>query len=385
VAEKKSCPLQPQLCPFHLFLPFKTTIVDIPLTKKLTDNQNNKKQIIMKTILKITNNIAAKIVLIAVLFVNANLIQAQTSTQKAIEVSSSLGTLKQINAGLLNVGYTEAGPANGTPVILLHGWPYDIHSYNEVVPLLVAKGYHVFTPYLRGFGTTTFLSKDTFRNGQQAALANDIIAFMDALKIDKAVIGGFDWGARTAVVVSALWPERVKGLVSVSGYLVVNLEANLKPLPPTAELGWWYQYYFATERGKQGYTQNTYDFNKLIWKIASPLWNFDKATYDQTAQSFDNPDHVAIVIHNYRWRQSLESGESKYDALEKRLSAKPEIKVPTITIGSDFDGAFADGKAYANKFTGKYEHRILKGIGHNVPQEDPKAFAQAIIDVANLK
>ncbi|MFC0779910.1 alpha/beta fold hydrolase [Flavobacterium sp. HJSW_4] len=336
----------------------------------------------MKTILKITNNIATKIVLIAILFMNANLTQAQTSTQKAIEVSSSLGTLKQINAGLLNVGYTEAGPANGTPVILLHGWPYDIHSYNEVVPLLVAKGYHVFTPYLRGFGTTTFLSKDTFRNGQQAALASDIIAFMDALKIDKAVIGGFDWGARTAVVVSALWPERVKGLVSVSGYLVVNLEANLKPLPPTAELGWWYQYYFATERGKQGYTQNTYDFNKLIWKIASPLWNFDKATYDQTAQSFDNPDHVAIVIHNYRWRQSLEAGESKYDALEKRLSAKPEIKVPTITIGSDFDGAFADGKAYANKFTGKYEHRILKGIGHNVPQEDPKAFAQAIIDVS---
>lgn len=332
----------------------------------------------MKTILKITS----KIVLIAILFMNATSTQAQTSTQKAIEVSSSLGTLKQINAGLLNVGYTEAGPANGTPVILLHGWPYDIHSYNEVVPFLVAKGYHVFTPYLRGFGTTTFLSKDTFRNGQQAALASDIIAFMDALKIDKAVISGFDWGARTAVVVSALWPERVKGLVSVSGYLVVNLEANLKPLPPTAELGWWYQYYFATERGKQGYTQNTYDFNKLIWKIASPLWNFDKATYDQTAQSFDNPDHVAIVIHNYRWRQSLEAGESKYDALEKRLAAKPEIKVPTITIGSDFDGAFADGKAYANKFTGKYEHRILKGIGHNVPQEDPKAFAQAIIDVS---
>lgn len=339
----------------------------------------------MKTIVKITNNILAKTFLIAILFMNVNVAQAQTSTQKTIEVSSSLGTLKQINAGLLNVGYTEAGPSNGTPVILLHGWPYDIHSYKEVVPILTAKGYHVYTPYLRGFGTTTFLSKDTFRNGQQAALASDLIAFMDALKIDKAVIGGFDWGARTAVVVAALWPERVKGLVSVSGYLVVNLEANLKPLPPTAELGWWYQYYFATERGKQGYTQNTYDFNKLIWKIASPLWNFDKATYDQTAQSFDNPDHVAIVIHNYRWRQSLEEGESKYDNLEKRLSARPEIKVPTITIGSDFDGAFADGKAYANKFTGKYEHRILKGIGHDVPQEDPKAFAQSIIDVAQMR
>ena len=340
----------------------------------------------MKTISKITNSIAAltsKVFLIAVLFFAMTSIHAQSENQKSnpITVSSSLGTLKQINAGLLNVGYTEAGPSTGTPVILLHGWPYDIHSYNEVVPILIAKGYRVITPYLRGSGTTTFLSKDTFRNGQQAALASDIIALMDALKIDKAVIGGFDWGARTAVVMAALWPERLLGLVSVSGYLVVNLEANLKPLPPKAELGWWYQYYFATERGKLGYAQNTYEFNKQIWQIASPLWKFDKATYDQTAQSFDNPDHVAIVIHNYRWRQSLEPGESKYDSLEKRLAARPAIKVPTITIGSDFDGAFADGKAYRDKFTGKYEHRILKGIGHNVPQEDPKAFAQAIIDV----
>jgi len=347
------------------------------LTKKLTDNQLIKILKIMKTIFKIKNSITSSVLLIAFLLVNAATI-AQTEKQEG-----SLGILKQINAGLLNVGYTEAGPSNGTPVILLHGWPYDIHSYNEVVPILVSKGYHVFTPYLRGSGTTTFLSKDTFRNGQQAALAVDIIAFMDALKIDKAVVGGFDWGARTAVVMAALWPERVKGLVSVSGYLVVNLEANLKPLPPKAELGWWYQYYFATERGKLGYSQNTYEFNKQIWQIASPLWNFDKAAYDQTAQSFNNPDHVAIVIHNYRWGQSLEAGESKYDALEKRLAARPEIKVPTITIGSDFDGAFADGKAYANKFTGKYAHRILKGIGHNVPQEDPKSFAQAIIDVAN--
>jgi pimeloyl-ACP methyl ester carboxylesterase len=340
----------------------------------------------MKTISKITNSITAltsKVFLIAVLFFAMTSINAQSENQKInpIAVSSSLGTLKQINAGLLNVGYTEAGPSNGKPVILLHGWPYDIHSYNEVVPILVSKGYRVITPYLRGSGTTTFLSKDTFRNGQQAALASDIIALMDALKIDKAVIGGFDWGARTAVVMAALWPERLQGLVSVSGYLVVNLEANLKPLPPKAELGWWYQYYFATERGKLGYTQNTYEFNKQIWQIASPLWKFDKATYDQTAQSFDNPDHVAIVIHNYRWRQSLEAGESKYDSLEKRLAARPAIKVPTITIGSDFDGAFADGKAYRDKFTGKYDHRILKGIGHNVPQEDPKAFAQAIIDV----
>jgi pimeloyl-ACP methyl ester carboxylesterase len=329
-----------------------------------------------------SDKVVSKMFLIAALFFTMTFVNAQSEKQTT---ASSLGTLKQINAGLLNVGYTEAGPSTGTPVILLHGWPYDIHSYNEVVPILTAKGYRVLTPYLRGSGTTTFLSKNTFRNGQQAALATDIIAFMDALKIDKAIIGGFDWGARTAVVMAALWPERLNGLVSVSGYLVVNLEANLKPLAPQAELGWWYQYYFATERGKIGYSQNTYEFNKLIWKIASPLWNFDKATYDQTAQSFNNPDHVAIVIHNYRWRQSLEAGESKYDSLENKLSARLAIKVPTITIGSDFDGANIDGKAYANKFTGKYEHRILKGIGHNVPQEDPKAFAQAIIDVDNLK
>jgi len=338
----------------------------------------------MKTIRTIKSIIIkttfSKLVLIAVLFF-ATVSNAQSEKQKAIQPNRSLGTLKQINAGLLNVGYTEAGPAAGTPVILLHGWPYDIHSYSEIVPILAAKGYRVITPYLRGSGTTTFLSKNTFRNGQQAALASDIIAFMDALKIDKAIIGGFDWGARTAVVMAALWPERLKGLVSVSGYLVVNLEANQKPLPPKAELGWWYQYYFATERGKLGYSQNTYEFNKQIWQLASPLWNFDKATYDQTAQSFDNPDHAAIVIHNYRWRQSLEAGESKYDSLEKRLAARPTIKVATITIGSDFDGAYADGKAYADKFTGKYAHRVLKGIGHNVPQEDPKAFASAIIDV----
>ena len=265
----------------------------------------------MKTIFKIKNSITSSVLLIAFLLVNAATI-AQTEKQEG-----SLGTLKQINAGLLNVGYTEAGPSNGTPVILLHGWPYDIHSYNEVVPILVSKGYHVFTPYLRGSGTTTFLSKDTFRNGQQAALAVDIIAFMDALKIDKAVVGGFDWGARTAVVMAALWPERVKGLVSVSGYLVVNLEANLKPLPPKAELGWWYQYYFATERGKLGYSQNTYEFNKQIWQIASPLWNFDKAAYDQTAQSFNNPDHVAFDIHNYRRRLGPAKGEERYDRLEK--------------------------------------------------------------------
>lgn len=299
----------------------------------------------------------------------------------AQQTKGSLGTLKQIDAGVLNIGYTEAGSSDGTPVILLHGWPYDIHSYEEVVPMLTAKGYRVITPYLRGFGTTRFLSDKTMRNGQQSAVASDIIALMDALKIGKAIVGGFDWGARTADVMAALWPERVKGLVSVSGYLITNLEANKKPLPPAAELGWWYQYYFSTERGEKGYKDNTYDFNKLIWKIASPLWNFDKATYDQTAQSFNNPDHVAIVIHNYRWRLSLAKGETKYDALEKKLFTRPVITVPSITISSDFDGAAIDGKAYADRFTGKYSHKILKGIGHNVPQEDPKSFADAIVEV----
>ncbi|HMA01688.1 MAG TPA: alpha/beta hydrolase, partial [Gemmatimonadaceae bacterium] len=299
------------------------------------------------------------------------------------EANTPFAPLKQIDAGLLKVGYAEAGPANGRAVILLHGWPYDIHSYIDVAPLLAAKGYRVIVPYLRGFGSTRFLSADTMRNGQQAAVAHDVIALMDALKIQRAVIGGFDWGARTAAIVAALWPERCKALVPVSGYIVTNLEANQKPLPPKAELGWWYQYYFATDRGMRGYAENRHDFNKLIWTLASPRWAFDDATYDRTASSFDNPDHVAIVIHNYRWRLSLAKGETRYDPLEARLSQGPVITVPTITIGSDFDGAAADGKLYARKFTGRYAHRVFPGIGHNVPQEAPKEFARAIIDADN--
>lgn len=298
--------------------------------------------------------------------------------------AQSLGPIKQINAGNLNIGYYEAGPANGQVVLLIHGWPYDIHSFETVVPILTEKGYRVIVPYLRGSGTTRFLSDKTPRNGQQSVFAADMIALMNALKIDKAVVGGFDWGARTTVIMAALWPERVKALVSVSGYLVVNRAANQKPLAPAAELGWWYQYYFATDRGIAGYTQNTNEFNKLIWKIASPKWNFDDATFARTAQSFNNSDHVAIVIHNYRWRLSLAEGESRYDDLEKRLEQRPVIIVPAITIGSDFDAAAADGKGYANMFTGKYSHRILNGIGHNVPQEDPAAFAKAIIDADNF-
>jgi len=294
---------------------------------------------------------------------------------------TSLGPIKQIDAGVLNIGYAEAGPAGGTPVVLLHGWPYDIHSFVDVAPILAARGYHVIVPYLRGYGTTRFLSKDTFRNAQQSAVALDIIKLMDALKIDKAILAGFDWGSRTADIVAVLWPDRVKGIVAVSGYLVTNIEANQKPLPPPAELGWWYQYYFSTERGRVGYEQYTHDFDKLIWKQASPKWNFDDATYDRTAASFDNPDHVEIAVHNYRWRLGLAKGELQYEEWEEKLFKRPPVTVPAITIASDFDGPNADGKAYASKYTGKYSHRVLKGIGHNVPQEAPEAFAKAVVDV----
>ena len=300
--------------------------------------------------------------------------------------NSSFGPLKQIEAGVLKVGYADVGPANGLPVILLHGWPYDIHSYLDVAPLLTAAGYHVIVPYLRGYGTTRFLSSDTPRNGQQSALAVDIIALMDALAIQQAVIGGFDWGARTANIIAALWPERCKAMVSVSGYLIGSQEAGKMPLPPKAELQWWYQYYFATERGQAGYDKYRHDFSKLIWQIASPKWDFDDATFDRTAVSFDNPDHVAIVIHNYRWRLGLAAGEAKYDDLERRLAEAPVITVPTITLEGDANGApHPEPSAYAGKFSGKYLHRLITGgIGHNLPQEAPQAFAQAIIDVAKF-
>jgi pimeloyl-ACP methyl ester carboxylesterase len=299
---------------------------------------------------------------------------------------AAFGPLKQIDAGVLNVGYAEMGPADGPAVILLHGWPYDIHAFVDVAPLLAAKGSRVIVPYLRGYGATRFLSGDTVRNGQQAALAVDIIAFMDALKIDKAVIGAFDWGARTANIIAALWPERCKALVSVSGYLIGSRELNQAPLPPKAELSWWYQYYFATERGRAGYEMYRHDFAKLIWQLASPQWSFDDATYDRSAAAFDNSDHVAITIHNYRWRLGLAEGEARYDDVEKRLATFPAIAVPTITMEGDANGApHPDPAAYAKKFTGKYAHRLITGgIGHNLPQEAPQAFAQAVIDAAAM-
>jgi len=297
---------------------------------------------------------------------------------------TSFAALKQIEAGVLDVGYAETGPADGPVVILLHGWPYDIYAFVDVVPVLASAGFRVIAPWLRGYGTTRFLSGDTPRNGQQGALATDVIALMDALKIDKAVLAGFDWGARTADIVAAIWPQRVKALVSVSGYLIGSQEANKNPLPPSAELQWWYQYYFATERGRLGYEKYRREFSKLIWQLASPKWNFDDATFERSAASFDNPDHVAIVIHNYRWRLGLAPGEAKYDELEKRLAEFPAIAVPTITLEGDANGApHPDPKVYARKFSGKYAHRLITGgIGHNPPQEAPQAFADAVIEVA---
>jgi len=312
-------------------------------------------------------------------------VRAISAASPAIaQTSSGLASLRNVNAGELNVAYADVGPRDGKAVVLLHGWPYDIHAFEDVAPLLAARGCRVVVPYLRGYGPTRFLSSSAVRNGEQAAFAFDIIALMDALKIERAIVGGFDWGSRTANIMAALWPQRCSAMVSVSGYLITNLAANAKPLPPKAELGWWYQYYFATERGRTGYAEYRHDFNKLIWQIASPKWKFSDATYDRTAQAFDNPDHVDIVVHNYRWRLGLAKGEPKFASAEEKLQQSLVIAVPTVTIGSDFDGANIGGAAYRKLFSGPYAHRELTGIGHNVPQEDPQAFAQAILDAAKL-
>jgi pimeloyl-ACP methyl ester carboxylesterase len=315
--------------------------------------------------------------------------QTKTAPSPAVKpgTNTSFASLKQINAGVLNVSYAEAGPADGPAVILLHGWPYDIHSFVDVAPLLASAGYRVIVPYTRGYGTTRFRSRKTFRNAEQAAVALDVIALMNALKIREATIGAFDWGARSANIIAALWPERCRGLVSVGGYFLTSPKAQKIPLPPAAELQWWYQYYFATKRGELGYTKYRHDFAKLIWQSASPKWNFDDATFDRTAESFNNPDHVAIAIHDYRWRLGLAKGEAKYAKIERRIAATPVITVPTICLEGDANGAphFPDDTPYRKKFTGKYEFRLIKGgIGHNLPQEAPQAFAQAIIDVGKL-
>src|SRR5215218_4050960 len=308
---------------------------------------------------------------------------SESMTQNHLDKKATSGPLKQIDAGLLRVGYAEDGPATGTPVILLHGWPYDIYSFVDVAPLLAAKGYRVVVPYLRGYGTTRLLSGDAFCNGQPSAIASDSVAVMDALNIKTATIGGLDWGARTENIMAALWPERVKAMVSVSGYLIGNQAAGKVPLPPSAELQWWYQYYFATERGQAGYEKYRREFAKLIWQLASPKWNFSDALFDRSASAFDNSDHVDIVIHNYRWRLGLAKGEPKYDELEKRLASAPVITVPTITMEGDANGApHPDPTVYAKKFSGKYSHRLISGgIGHNLPHEAPQDFAKAIADV----
>jgi pimeloyl-ACP methyl ester carboxylesterase len=299
---------------------------------------------------------------------------------------TSFGPLKQVDAGLLSVGYAEVGPSKGPVVLLLHGWPYDIHSFVDVAPRLAQAGYRVIVPYLRGFGTTRFLSDDTKRNGQPTVVAVDIIALMDSLGIEKAILAGFDWGARTANIMAALWPERCRAMVSVSGYLIAGQEAGKMALPPKAELQWWYQFYFATERGRAGYEKYRHDFARLIWQLASPQWKFDEATFDRSAVAFDNPDHVAVVIDNYRWRLGLADGERKYDDLDKRLASSPNITVPTITLEGDANGApHPEAGSYAKKFSGRYEHRLLSGgIGHNLPQEAPAAFVDAVIKVATM-
>lgn len=308
---------------------------------------------------------------------------APTATLAEAPARSDFGPIRQIEAGLLNVGYVDAGPADGTAVILLHGWPYDIHSFGDVTPLLTAAGFRVIVPHLRGFGTTRFLSDETFRNGQQAALAADVIALMDALTLKKAIVAGFDWGARTADIVAALWPERCHALVAVSGYLIGSREANRKPLPPSAELAWWYQFYFASDRGRAGYEQYRHDFAELIWRTASPGWDFDADTFDRTASSFENPDHVDVVMHNYRWRLGIADGEPTYDEFEGRLAQSPVITVPAITLEGDANGApHPDPLTYRAKFVGRYSHRLVAGgVGHNLPQEAPGAFADAIVDV----
>jgi pimeloyl-ACP methyl ester carboxylesterase len=333
----------------------------------------------------------AAMALAAAPFAFGGMALAQTAKARSAALASvrrgantSFAALKQVDAGLLNVGYAEAGPANGPVVILLHGWPYDIYSFVDVAPALAAEGFRVIVPYLRGYGTTRFLSDATFRSGQPVAVASDIIALMDALKIEKATLAGFDWGARTANIMAVLWPERCRAQVSVSGYLIGSQATGKMPLPPQAELQWWYQFYFATERGREGYDKNRRAFSRLIWQLASPKWNFDDATFERSAKSFDNPDHVAVVIHNYRWRLGIAEGEAKYDEVEKKLAQAPVITVPTITMEGDANGApHPEPSAYAKMFSGKYSHRtITGGIGHNLPQEAPQAFAEAVVDVA---
>jgi pimeloyl-ACP methyl ester carboxylesterase len=305
-----------------------------------------------------------------------------------LPVAPAFERIRQVDAGELNIGYAELGPANGRPVVLLHGWPYDIHSYVDAAPILAARGYRVIVPYLRGHGTTTFRSASAFRNAQQAVVALDVIALLDALRIRRAIIAGYDWGSRTGDIVAALWPHRVKALVSVTGYLITNREANENPIAPMSEWAWWYQYYFATERGRRGLENPEYrvELARQVWTYNSPTWAYDEATFARTAAAFTNPDYVDVVIHNYRWRLGLADGDPRYDAIERRLAAAPAIGVPTITIDGENDPFTppGDGSMYRSHFVGPYDHRTFRGIGHNVPQEAPEQFARAVQDADAL-
>ncbi len=296
--------------------------------------------------------------------------------------------LKRVRAGVLDVGYAEAGPAHGPVVLCLHGWPYDIHSFVDVAPLLAGLGYRVIVPYLRGHGDTRFLSRRTPRTAEQSAIALDVVALMDALHIDKAVLAGFDWGSRTADIIAALWPERVKALVSTSGYLITDVKAQMEPAGAAVEHNWWYQWYFASERGKKAMEdpKSRVALCRYVWSLVSPNWDVADATFDRTAQAFLNPDYAAIVLYNYRWRIGLIEGEPRYDRYERQLAAQPTIGVPTITLDAALDPftPAGNGASYRHHFTGAYDHRTIGDIGHNLPQEAPTAFAQAVVDADHL-
>ena len=298
----------------------------------------------------------------------------------------TMAPLRNVEAGVLDIAYFEAGPVEGTPVFLMHGFPYDIHTYAEVVPLLVAQGCHVFVPYLRGFGPTRFLSDATPRSGEQAALGADLLALMDALHIPKAVLAGYDWGGRAACVVAALWPERCAGLLSFNSYNIQNIAKSMEPDAPENELSLWYQFYFHSERGRNGLQKDRRAICRLLWKLWSPTWAFDEATFERSAAAFDNPDFVDVVIQSYRHRFALAAGDPAYLDIEKHLAAQPAITVPSITFDGADDGVrpVAPASQHARFFAKKRSHRVVPGVGHNMPQEVPQIFADAVMELVRI-
>jgi pimeloyl-ACP methyl ester carboxylesterase len=290
---------------------------------------------------------------------------------------------RHLRAGVLDIAFLDLGPAAGPPVFLMHGFPYDVHTYAEVAPWLASRGCRVIVPYLRGFGPTRFLNEATPRSGEQAALGADLLALMDALQIPRPVLAGYDWGGRAACVVAALWPERCAGLVSFNSYNIQDIAGSMKPEPPENEHRLWYQYYFHSERGRAGLAKDRRALTRLLWKLWSPTWRFDDATFEQSARAFDNPDFVEVVIHSYRHRFGLVAGDPAYAAIERRLSAQPVITAPTITFDGADDGVrpVADAAAHAHRFSGPRSHRVVPGVGHNMPQEVPRVFAEAVMEL----